>query len=81
MPSGPDKEASCCMIVLAKSSVLQVDFDVAVQASLAALAALASAAGSRGTSTSSTGLCFPDFADIDLCQLLPCYHQLRPTFL
>ena len=39
------------MIALAKSSVLQVDFHVAVQASLAALAALARAAGSRGTPT------------------------------
>ena len=39
MPSGPINEASCCMIVLAKSSVLQVAFEVVVQASVAALAA------------------------------------------
>ena len=63
MPSGPIKVASCCIMELAKSSVLQVAFEVVVQASLAALAAhlaeisaLANAAGSIGTSTSSTGL-------------------------
>ena len=87
MPSGPVWEASCYMILLAKSSVLHVDFDVAVQASLAENSALASAAESRGTSTSRSDCdlfwscwCWPSQFWY-LSQLLPCYHLLKPTFL
>lgn len=82
MPWGPVEEASCCTMVLPESSVPQVDFNVAVQASLAAsLAALANADLhlQQDCDPSWFGRYWPSLFWV-LHQLLPCYHQLKPVF-